>query len=246
MVAIELPFKSDIYRFTGLPRFEDSDEGQQALNNLQQKQAEVNKKLSNYKTIQIISIILAVLGFFEVIGIIFIFPAVIFRSNGKKAMTLKDELSQVQSSYNSTYYGYADHFVNPVADQLVSSQWHSYRTYHKCLIYSDQQFAYFDLDDGTLVAYNTGNIKEVSRERLHTGSYTQGDSSSVGMATVIGDTGLSVGSAQTNSYSNTTDNYEWHFDILKNFIDYPKFSLVLADSPSVEDFVGKAYAILKP
>lgn len=246
MVKDELPVKLNIYQFTGLPEFENSDEGKQALNDLEQKQAEVNKKLSNYKMIQIVSIILAVLGFFEIIGIVFIFPAVMFRSNGKKAMALKNELSDAQANYHATYYGYTDHFIHPVADQFISGQWHSYRTYRKCLIYSDQQFAYFDLNDGTLVAYNNGDIKEVSRERLHTGSYTQSNSSSVGMATTIGDTGVAVGNAQTSSSANTTDNYEWHFDILTNFIDYPKVSLVLADEPSVEDFIGKAYAILKP
>ncbi len=46
--------------------------------------------------------------------------------------------------------------------------------------------------------------------------------------------------------STTTDHYEWRLDVMTNFIEYPKLSLVFPDSQDGEASAKTIYAVLKP
>lgn len=145
------------------------------------------------------------------------------------------------------WYQHSDIFINPLANIFFQNQeWQSFSDGKKGLIYSSSGLVYYESDKGLLVAYDKSNIKEVSRERLHVGANTTGISDTTGVGYTFQNTGITVGGAKTQTTSNVTNHYEWHFDVMTNFMTYPKVSLVLNDTPSVEDFIGRAYAILKP
>lgn len=253
MNMINLPAQYDLYDFTGLPDFDNWEEGVQAYNDYQKTKKSVELRRRIFKWIKIASILCAFCLLLEgdtlvaiLVGFLFVILAILFRKNGKRVTSLNRELNQAYSKFMATYYKHTDMFIHPLANSLMKGKWRSFRVDGKGLIYSDQRVVYFDTDESLLVAYTNENIKEVYRERVHIGANTVGNSSSYAGGTAVGDTGFVVGSAVTNSNSNTTNYYEWHFDILTNFISYPKISLVLKDSKNVEDFVGTAYAVLKP
>ncbi|MCT4387441.1 hypothetical protein [Leuconostoc pseudomesenteroides] len=246
MEQIDLPCKWNLYEFTGLPDFFHWDRGAETNRIYSEREAQIEKKQNLYRRITILSLVLGIPLSFEIIGFPLLIVAFIFRKNGRLGNKLTDDLNEEQRQFRNAWYAHTDIFVEPLAKKFMNGQWKMYRSKRICLIYSSERVIYFDADEELLVVYNRENIKEVSRERLHTGAQTQGTANSVGGATAIGNTGVTVGGAQTATQTNTTDFYEWHFDILTDFFDYPKVSMVLSDSQSVEDFIGKAYAILKP
>jgi hypothetical protein len=143
-----------------------------------------------------------------------------------------------------------------VVKKLVDSCFHSvhyfyYRT--DALIYNNNMCAYLSTKSGELVIYNKSNIKEVSRERVHLRSETTGSATTTGRSTNTVSTAFGVNPFNTRKHKNTTqvntttkEFYEWHLDILADFFEHPKISLVLPDGKFAEDEIGKAYAVLKP
>ncbi|QEA59846.1 hypothetical protein FGL74_07740 [Leuconostoc koreense] len=246
MEKADIPGKWNLYEFAGLPDFFHWDRGEKADRIYSERTEKIEKTQLLYKRITILSLVLGIWLSLAIIGIPFLFVAFIFRKNGRLGKKLTAELNESQRQFKKVWYAHTDIFVEPLAKKFMHGQWKMFRHNRICLIYSSERIIYFDVDEELLVVYNIQNIKDVSRERLHTGAQTNGMSNSVGGATVVGNTGLTVGGAQTATQSNTIDFYEWHFDILTDFFDYPKVSMVLPDSQSVEDFIGKAYAILKP
>ncbi|MGM0167993.1 hypothetical protein IGI39_003005 [Enterococcus sp. AZ135] len=244
---MELPKKLNLFEFTGIPDFEHWDKGVMGLKEWKSIKEEVEKKQQRNNLIKIILIIIGVLSFAELIGIIFLIGAYFFRKNSKKNIKLEESLNKAYRNYESILWEHTDSFITPLANKIMTNeQWRSFRTKKIGFIYSNNRFIYFDSGNGLLVAYNKSNIKEVSRERLHVGANTTGSSGTAGVGYTFQDSGITVGSAETHSQSNTTNYYEWHFDILTDYITYPKVSLILEDSRQVEDFIGQAYAILKP
>lgn len=244
---MELPKEWDLFEFTGLPDFPNWEKGISAVEEYKLIEQEVRTKQQRYRTIKIVLIVIGVLTVPEGIGIIFLIAAYFFRKNGKKNRELDVQLNQAYRNYESILWGYTDIFISPLANKIMDNEyWRSFRTKNIGFIYSNNKFIYFDSDTGLLIAYNKSNIKEVSRERVHVGANTTGNSGTAGVGYTFQNTGITVGGAETSSQSNTQNIYEWHFDVLTDFISYPKVSLVLEDSPRVEDFIGQAYAILKP
>ena len=139
----------------------------------------------------------------------------------------------------------ANAIYNQRKEKLDSLEKMFWRIFKICLIYGKEGFVYFGTYNSTLVAYDKSNIKDVTRERLYLGSSTSGGSSTTGSSYVT-DTGLVLTGGSAQTYSNTVNEYEWHLDIFTDFLDYPKVSFVLSDTKSAEEFVGKAYALLKP
>jgi len=245
MVSENMPGKWHLYEFVDLPNFDHWDKGITANQIYAQKKAEIENKQKIYKWVSI-SCLIAGICFMAFGGLLLLIASFMFRKKGGLSQKLTVELNAAHNDLMLTWYEHTDMFIQPLAKKLMVDQWKSYRIGRRCLIYGNQGCVYFDVDKELLVAYHKDNIKEVSRERVHTGAQTSSTSNSVGLATAVGKSGLSVGGAQTATQANTTDYYEWHFDILTDFISYPKISLILSDSKSVEDFIGQAYAILKP
>lgn len=256
MNEYNLPQKWNLYNFTGLPDFNNWDEGAQANAIYNQRKEELDSLGKTYERISVICAILGILlafyavlnfrFFYGLFGILLFLVAVLLSDEGYlRREKVYDELDYASSEWYKVLYKHTDMFIRPVAEKLITGGWYSYRTGQKCLIYNKEGFVYFDTYNSTLVAYNKSNIKDVTRERLHLGSSTSGGSSTTGGAYVTNDGFVRTGGS-TQTYSNTVNEYEWHFDIFTDFLDYPKVSLVLNDNKSVEEFTGKAYALLKP
>ena len=251
MNGYNLPQKWNLYNFTGLPDFDNWDEGAQANAIYNQRKEKLDSLEKMFWRIFKICLILGIVLFcygvksiklsYCIFGFLLCCISPAFIDAGKR----EQKLNAASSDWYATLYKHADIFIRPVAKKLMTGGWYSYRTGQKCLIYGKEGFVYFDTYNSTLVAYDKSNIKDVTRERLYLGSSTSGGSSTTGSSYVT-DTGLvrTGGSAQT--YSNTVNEYEWHLDIFTDFLDYPKVSFVLSDTTSAEEFVGKAYALLKP
>lgn len=273
MKADNLPKKWNLYKFTGLPYFNNWTEGVKANEYYEQAKKEYDEIKS--KSIDGCIGITCFMGsvlilFFCGVKLLFydwmagfgsykftlclaILPAIflfVWHQHEKKEKVARDNFEWAASERQQTMYKYTDIFIQPLADKLMSGYWRSFRTKTQCIIYGDDGFIYFRTQDSMLVAYNKSNIKDVTRERVHLGASTNSRTNSY-TSTYAYDDYMSSGvrassNTSVSEYSNTTNYYEWHLDIFTDFIDYPKVSLVLDDSPSTEDVIGKIYAILKP
>lgn len=253
MNEYSLPQKWNLYNFTGLPDFDNWDEGAQANAIYNQKKEQLDSLKRTYRKASVIGAVLGPFLFligvgrgFWLFGVILIIAAYLIRKNGYVTRkNVYEKLDEASSEWYQALYKHTDMFIKPVAEKLMSGGWYSYRTGQKCLVYGKEGFVYFDTANSTLAAYNKSNIKDVTRERVHLGSSTSGGASTTGTAYTFGN-GITIGGGNTKTYSNTVNQYEWHLDIFTDFLDYPKVSLVLNDNKSVEEFVGKAYALLRP
>lgn len=250
MKEYKLPQKWDVYEFTGLPYFNDWDNGIQANAIYDEKK----EKLDNLgKTLHISSIALVVLGLFLLFknGMIFT-PLLMFivayqiRNDGwLKRMFVDDVLNEAYLEWRKVLFKHTDMFIKPLAEKLMSGGWYSHRMAQKCFIYGKDGFIYFDTYNSLLVAYDKSNIKDIKRERVHIGSTTQGSANTIGGG-YTNKNDVSIGLANTQTYTNTVNEFEWHLDIFTDFLDYPTIFLVLDDTKSIEEFTGKFYALLKP
>lgn len=134
------------------------------------------------------------------------------------------------------------------------------------MLYGREGLVHVDMDQDLLVAYNKRAIKDVTKERVHTGSHTTSNTTGVGVATSRSNTqtkgtyysyldkfqsqsktsGLGIGVSKARTDSDTTEYYEWHFDVLTDYINYPKVSLIIGDNKNNESIVNEMYGILKP
>ncbi len=273
MKADNLPQKWNLYKFTGLPYFNYWPEGAKANKFYEEMKKEYdeikNKKLNGcVGTIcWLVSYFVLIfcagkllfydwmtrLGSYKFTFCIAILPAIfliIGHQHEKKEKAARNSFDRAISNRQEATYKYTDIFIEPLVNKLMSGYWRSFRTGTQCIIYGNDGLIYFNTHDSTLVAYNKSNIKDVVRERIHLGASTNSQiSSSTSTYTYDDNIGSGVrasSNTNTSGYSNTTDYYEWHLDIFTDFIDYPKVSLVLDDSPSTENAIGEIYAILKP
>ena len=88
------------------------------------------------------------------------------------------------------------------------------------MIYGNTGLVYVNLDQNLLVAYSKSDIKEVNRERVHTGSHTSSNTVGVGAAHNRDQSSFinSVGVATDKTSSDTQELYEWHLDVMSDFL----------------------------
>ena len=98
------------------------------------------------------------------------------------------------------------------------------------MIYGNTGLVYVNLDQDLLVAYSKSDIKEVNRERVHTGSHTSSNTVGVGAAHNRDQSSFinSVGVATDKTSSDTQELYEWHLDIMSDFLSIIAFSGIIA------------------
>jgi hypothetical protein len=142
----------------------------------------------------------------------------------------------------------AEHLVN---NHFKDATYFYYFT--DALIYDKNMCAYFSTETGDFVIYNKSNIKDVARERVHVGTHTTSTATTTGKSqrTLAASMGLDpFGSrshkSKTSVVTKSTEIYEWHLDVLTDFMEYPKISMVLPDEKWAEDEIAKAFGILKP
>lgn len=98
------------------------------------------------------------------------------------------------------------------------------------MIYGNTGLVYVNLDQDLLVAYSKSDIKEVNRERVHTGSHTSSNTVGVGAAHNRDQSSFinSVGVATDKTSSDTQELYEWHLDVMSDFLSIIAFSGIIA------------------
>lgn len=243
-----LPANLNLFNYAETPDFDSWDKGATANEEYEQSMKS-NKMWRRIRPFAMWAAIFFGMGAFgqsAVLGILIWVIAILLAKRSLAGHMLDNAENDANAKLREIQGEHTELCADNVAKKLMIGQWSWFRTGREVLIYSGERFAYLNAAQGSLVAYNNSNIKEVTRERLHTGTHTDSNSNTVGGGTAIGNTGLAVGGAKTSTTSDTTDFYEWHFDILTDFLTYPKVSFVLADSPNTENLIGKAYAILKP
>ena len=119
------------------------------------------------------------------------------------------------------------------------------------LFYSDKACAFSNVENGQVAGFGNNNIKEVMLEHVHLGSTTVGTAVTKTKGTIttslLSDRYASTRStSKTTMNSSTTDHYEWKLDVISNFIDFPKLSLVFPDNQEGEAAAKTIYAVLKP
>ncbi|WP_179396096.1 hypothetical protein [Lacticaseibacillus absianus] len=243
MGEFTFPLKLNSATQLGVPDMDQWEKGAAAATTYEETEASIESQRKLYKWLRIGSIVLIVIGIMDLWGLMFVIPLLILNWLLKG---LDPKLQAAQRRFLDVAYEHADMVAYEVGQKLMSGTWTRYRNGLEVILYNNDRFVYLNTSQSLVVGYNKADIKEVTRERLHTGAQTSGTSNTYGGGTAIGNTGIVVGGAQTQTSSSTTDYYEWHFDVLTSFFEYPKVSLILPDSPSVEDAIGEAYAILKP
>jgi hypothetical protein len=115
------------------------------------------------------------------------------------------------------------------------------------LFYSKLGCACIDLISGQMLLYAKENIKDVLLEHVHISTTTNGNAFTSGSINrgIIFDFHYTQQS-NTRINTNSVHHYEWHLDILTDFIDYPKLSFRFSDSTNGEDEAKIIYGILKP
>lgn len=102
---------------------------------------------------------------------------------------------------------------------------------------------YVNADNGDWLGYDKASIKDVNLSHVQTGStsISKTNTSGIGIAWT-NNVGTYHGSSTTVSES--TSHYEWRFDILSDFFEYPNLTLVFPDDSEGQDFAKKAKALL--
>jgi hypothetical protein len=246
LASIKFPALINFYEFTGTNKFE-------YIQNEEKLKKEHNKSIKKINIIFLGILALFILLFYltinstilaNIITILFVFSiiAFIFIKN-----ILKNNINKLIKERKEKYNCY----LKNVLDSLKEKYFNNFRVFefnNWCfLFYSKLGCACIDLISGEMVIYAKENIKDVLLEHVKIGSSTVGTSYSEG------DTyrGI-IFNFHYKSYSDSginTDsivNYEWHLDILTDFLEYPKLSFVFDDNSIGQDEAKIIYGILKP
>ncbi|WP_204122959.1 hypothetical protein [Lacticaseibacillus mingshuiensis] len=253
MAKFPLPGYWNLFKATGLPPFDQSAEGSALIKKYNETAAKTQSTLSIYRVAFWLCVIIIIWNFFMFtsetggsLGVAFICFILLFVFRGSSFLGRRASRarSQAREDMIQGRYRYTDKLLKAVVPLTVNGKYWTHRYGDWGLLYGSTGCTFVNQDTGTLVAYSNENIKHATREHLHTGSSTSTSSSSVGTGTMIGDTGVMVGGSTGTSSSDTTDYYEWRLDILSNFVDYPKISIVLPDTERSRDFTGNVVALL--
>ena len=266
--SIKFPALINFYEFTGIPKFENTQEGQILIEKVEKYDEKINKIKKNNKTILFISKILfpiiIVLSFFVLFlssylfytfnthilfivqmfllcclvinFIVFIIYSIRNKKTEKKAIFVKQK----------PYISYLQNILNELKDKYFND----FRVFEfdnwGFLFYSKLGCSCIDLISGEMVLYAKENIKEVLLERVNLGATT------VGSAYTSGDTYRNLlfnfhymQSSDTEIDTDSINRYEWHLDILTDFLEFPKLSFKFADNTIGEDEAKIIYGILK-
>lgn len=247
MQNIALPGKWSLSQVTGLPRLKGTEDGQTEINKMNEASHRYKTQLRWCKIIKWVFFIFS-LPFLNdqgnkwIVGILLILIGAFGFT--RKGLVAK-HFTQEYDAAVDRYYNYWDQLASFVGGKILPG-WRYNRFDLIYIIYSNDGVLYMNVNNDLLVGYKKSNIKEVTRERLHIGSHTTGDTTGVGVAGSRSGSSIGVGVGKARTNSDTTDYYEWHFDIMSDFMGYPKMSLVVSDTPNHENMINEMYAILKP
>jgi hypothetical protein len=242
------PDKVNLYDFAEFPRFADSDGGRESIE--RHKKSIRNGNIA--KLVVWVVLVVAVLILFSINhpfwAILVAFLGGSFAFGLTKYSVRSNADAKLQQDISKHCGAIAEYLVE---NHFKDATYFYYFT--DALIYSNNMCAYFSTDTGDFVMYNKSNIKDVSRERVHVGTQTTTTATTTGKSEKTLANSLGLDPFRTRRHKSTTkfstssrEIYEWHLDILTDFMAHPKISMVLPDEKWAEDEVGKAYGILKP
>jgi len=260
MKQIKLPFKTKF----NLIKFEETDEGK-VLKKEEEEKALENQKKARTGCLSMVAVVLIVVFLIIVVSIsgatlgeIFT-TAIISIVVGIIAIFVCLTLFPSESS---TYSEKKQRYIQKQKEEICISigklfdDKYRYRLFgNEGLFYNDNKIAYVSIKECDLILYNKKNIKDVTIERVNTGSNSV--SSSTGKITgTSSDTLLNAVGAdpfssraynlktETSGSGYTTEKYEWHFDIYTDFFEHPKISFILPDSLEIENAIKEIYATI--
>jgi len=140
-------------------------------------------------------------------------------------------------------YEYFDYILSTIRDNYLPK----FRLFHislyEKLFFGNEGCTLVNIESGRMILYGKENIKNVLLEHKHLGASTSGYSHSSGGMDSDGQLffhvhrNLSIGgSVHNDTYENseheseTIEHYEWHLDILTDFMEYPNLSFVIDDN----------------
>ena len=257
MNDIQVPNKWSLANFTGLPSFDGTEDGKTEKEVLTKAEEEYNKHLKHCKIGKWVCLIFGVIllfgGSIWWLGIILLILAYGFSKNG----FITNQFTKQYDVSVQRYQNYLKKLINFTAQKFFGNdyRWASFN--NKYMIYNPKGMVFINTSEDLIVAYKKSDIKEIIRDRIHTGSHSHTSGTTVGGGTaashlvsgILGGNHVNttgVGIAKESSDTDTTDFYEWHFDVMTDFMGYPKVSLILPDNRNNENIINEMYAVLKP
>jgi hypothetical protein len=120
-------------------------------------------------------------------------------------------------------------------------------------IYTNEMCAYISAQDSLLVVLHKSNIKNIIRNRVRVESVTTSSIRSTGESKNTFSTAVGIDPFETRKHTSssqvtttTIDKYEWHFEIISNFLDYPSIIWRLPDNEFAKNETARAYGVLMP
>jgi len=243
------PCKLNLFDFTKLPRFADSDDGKKAIK-------KHKLRIITGNIVKLVSWLILILGVLFLWNNRHPFWAIIVAFFGGIFLYGITIGVLTKAGANAKLRNEISHHCGAIAQYIVNNIFKEATYFYyftDAIIYDNNICAYFSTNTGVFVIYNKNNIKDVSRERVHLGTHTTSTSNTSGTSEKTLANTLGIDPFGTRNYSGSTSTsshsreiYEWHFDIFTDFMPYPKVSMVLPDDKFIENEIGKAYGILKP
>ncbi|GBU27400.1 hypothetical protein R84B8_00930 [Treponema sp. R8-4-B8] len=257
--SLKLPALINFYNFTGIPKFDDSNEKQKLLEDT--KNWNKKEKIEGYIKFARISAFIAlvivglILYFKFHIALFIIFTILLFSGFIlliiKTSPIIKKYRNNAPEKQPLTEDQEYQNYLEGVFRNIHTKYLNGFRAFEfdnwGFLFYSKLGCTCIDLKSGEMVLYSKENIKDVLLEHVHLGTTTTGSAyTSGGM-----DRGI-IFDFHYTQYSDTSvdtdsiQHYEWRLDILTDFLEFPKLSFRFADNSKGEDEAKIIYGILKP
>jgi uncharacterized membrane protein YbaN (DUF454 family) len=256
---LKLPALINFYQFTEIPKFEDTEERKKLLEDTKswekKENIEYKVKLGRFFTI----IVIAIIGYFiySKIQLVLLIALLIVLLIGyiffikKTNLILKKYRNTAPEKQPINENKEHANYLGAVLKILQTNYLNNFRIFEfdnwGFLFYSKLGCACIDLISGQMLLYAKENIKDVLLEHVHLGTTTTSNAyTSASMNRGIIFDFHYTQHSNTRIDTSSVQHYEWHLDILTDFIDYPKLSFRFADNTKGVDEAKIIYGILKP
>lgn len=145
-------------------------------------------------------------------------------------------------------------YRNAIAQKILETKINDGKTMlvdSQGFIFNKSKVSWFDISTGELLFFDKSNIKEITKQHVHSGSAAQSVSdinarSQNTLGTTIGFNPMEArnisGTITTNTES--TDHYNWYLDFSLKFDERPQLLFITPDSTEFARLIGYAYSTL--
>jgi len=265
--SLKFPALINIYEYTGIPKFTNTEEGQILIEKIsiwKERENNKSKKENDYLLLFkiLLGLIPALILFLPFItmlidikkniiiygqiffGVLFFIDLIMVFIYSQKIKKNKGEpILEKQKPYIN--------YLQKILDNIKGNYLNEFRMFELggwCfLFYSKLGCVCVDLISGNMVLYAKDNIKDVLLEHVDLGNTTVGSSNTSG--DMYNNVFFNFHYKQYSDTDIETDSfkhYEWRLDILTDFLEFPKLSFRFPDNSKGEDEAKIIYGILKP